>query len=408
MRQTFDKFEGLKKSMNILWIYNLPLLPEAGGTERITSLVSKGLALRGYRCLGMLVFNQQTGGVTYDSESVANLYAFLYEYQIDIVINQIAYDKWLLNLFLKKGGERWCRERGRIISCLHFDPKNPSLLFMLNGKTDKTLKDRLDILKAVLFCKYYERKQQKREGETYNYIYDHSDKMVVLSFTHFFYLRQTMKRSEYGKLIAINNPLTFDDISTPEVIEQKKRVLLVCARMSEYHKRISLILKAWMSIQKKKEAHGWELKIVGTGPDLKQYKDFVSNHHLSNVRFEGQLSPEPYYCEASILLLTSSAEGWGLTITEGLQRGVVPVVMNSSTVFSEIIQNGYNGYITPNNKTKEFENKVLQLMSEPSVLHQMQLNALESAKKFSLDSIINEWEKILQIDKKVNNMNTVD
>lgn len=29
--------------MTILWIYNMPLVPEAGGTERITSLVAKGL-----------------------------------------------------------------------------------------------------------------------------------------------------------------------------------------------------------------------------------------------------------------------------------------------------------------------------------------------------------------------------
>lgn len=27
--------------MTLLWIYNLPLKPESGGTERITSLVAK-------------------------------------------------------------------------------------------------------------------------------------------------------------------------------------------------------------------------------------------------------------------------------------------------------------------------------------------------------------------------------
>jgi len=385
--------------MNILWIYNLPLIPEAGGTERITSLISKGLALRGYRCLGMLVFNQQTGGVTYNSESVENLYAFLCEHQIDIVINQIAYDKWLLDIFLKKGGEQWYRERGHILSCLHFDPKNPSLLFMLNGKMNKTLQDRLGILKAVTFYKYYELKQQKREGEIYNYIYDHSDWFIALSSTHFPYLHKIMKRSEYSKLIAINNPLTFDNISTPEVIEHKKKIVLICARMSEYHKRISLILKAWMIIQTRKESYGWELKIVGTGPDLQRYKDFVSIHHLSNVRFEGQQSPEPYYCEASILLLTSSAEGWGLAITEGLQRGVVPVVMNSCSVFNEIVRNGYNGYLTPDKDLTVFSDRILQLMSDSSLLRQMQLNALESAKNFSLDNTMGKWEKMIKYFK---------
>ena len=94
------------------------------------------------------------------------------------------------------------------------------------------------------------------------------------------------------------------------MLEKKKNVVLVCARMSEYHKRISIILKAWMAICKRKEVNGWTLKMVGVGPDLQRYKDFVSTNCIPNVRFEGQQSSEPYYNEASILLLTSSAEGY--------------------------------------------------------------------------------------------------
>ena len=385
--------------MNILWIYNLPLNPEIGGTERITSLVSRGLVQCGHKCFGILVFNEQTGNMTYESEPITNLYAFLCENQVDVVINQIAYAKWLLDTFLKNGGERWRQERGRIISCLHFDPKNPSLLYLLNSNTNKNIKDLLNILKATVLYKYYEYKQQKKEGGIYNYIYDNSDSFVALSSTHFPYLHKIMGRLEYDKLIAINNPLTFDDISMPDIFEDKKKVVLVCARMSEYHKRISIILKAWIAIQKRKEASEWTLEILGIGPDLQQYKDFVLTNQIPNVRFEGQQSPEPYYHEANILLLTSSAEGWGLTITEGLQRGVVPVVMNSCSVFSEIIQNGYNGYLTPDNNIKIFEKRILQLMTDPSTLRQMQLNALESAKNFSLDSTMGKWTKIIQFSE---------
>ena len=45
--------------MTLLWIYNLPLKPESGGTERITSLVAKGFSLRGYHCMDILVFDEQ-------------------------------------------------------------------------------------------------------------------------------------------------------------------------------------------------------------------------------------------------------------------------------------------------------------------------------------------------------------
>ncbi|WP_321020348.1 hypothetical protein [Bacteroides sp.] len=52
------------------------------------------------------------GSITYESEFITDLYSFLCKHQVDIVINQIAYDKWLLDVFLKKGGEQWHREKG--------------------------------------------------------------------------------------------------------------------------------------------------------------------------------------------------------------------------------------------------------------------------------------------------------
>ncbi len=379
--------------MNILWIYNQPLNPEAGGTERMTSLLAKGLCMRGHQCLGILVFEEDSKDIVYESEKITDLYVFLCKKQIDIVINQIAYSEWLLRSFLERGGQEWHQKGGKIISCLHFDPKNPSLYFLLNSKKDKSMVDRLHVMKALLLHKYYERKQQQNEGAIYNYIYEHSDWLVALSETHFPYLRKVMKQNDYSRLTAINNPLTFDDISTPDILQEKEKIVLVCSRMSEYHKRISLVLKAWKTIQR--VCKDWQLVILGDGPDLQSYKDYVTHNHLSNVRFEGQQSPESYYRKASILLLTSSAEGWGLTLTEGLQRGVVPVVMNSSVVFSEIIQNNYNGFLTPNNDVKAFCNKIVMLMSNPSLLKDMTLHALDSAKKFSLEDTMGKWGKIL-------------
>lgn len=134
------------------------------------------------------------------------------------------------------------------------------------------------------------------------------------------------------------------------------------------------------------------MKIVGEGSDLDYFKEYVRIRKISHLHFEGQQSPEPYYQEASLLLLTSSAEGWGLTITEGLQRGVVPVVMNSSPVFNEMIQNGIDGFITPNNDIKLFAEKIACLMTDAELRRKMQLAALKSAETFSLENTMDKWE----------------
>lgn len=93
--------------------------------------------------------------------------------------------------------------------------------------------------------------------------------------------------------------------------------------------------------------------------------------------------------------MTSDKEGWGLTLTESLQRGVVPVVMNSCPVFSEIIIDGENGFLTTNGNVKEFADKVRFLMKNPKILREMGKRALVSAKKFEIKETLKQWEKIL-------------
>ena len=90
---------------NILWIYNRPLNPEAGGTERITSLIRKGLSEAGHQCHDMLVVDPKTLEMSYNGESVTDLPAFLESRKIDVVINQDALSKKLLNCFLERGGK---------------------------------------------------------------------------------------------------------------------------------------------------------------------------------------------------------------------------------------------------------------------------------------------------------------
>lgn len=379
--------------MNILWIYYCPLIPEAGGTERMTWLIAKGLSKDGHNCLGMLVIGED-GNVLYNDQSVTDIYQFLKERQVDIVINQLAMDVWLLDTFLKKGGQRWHEEGGKIISCLHFDSKQTSTLYYFKSKRHKTLKDYIGIARAWLFYKHYDRIQANKAGRAYRWIYNNSDWYVTLSDSHNPYFKKVTKLDDYSKLITINNPLTFEDISNTDILASKKKVVLICARMNEYQKRISLALKAWQKLKKYKCSDGWILKIVGTGPDLSEYKRIVTDFRIPDVSFEGQKDPEPYYQEASVFMMTSGYEGWGLTLTESLQRGVVPVVMNTSPVFHDIIDNGYNGILTKDS-IFDFVTHIRVLMWDSQLLHEMQLNALKSASRFTLESTMQKWREII-------------
>ena len=376
----------------ILWLYNMPLVPEAGGTERITSLIRNGLLRRGYDCMKILVVNPETEKITYEGEQIHDLFEFLKKNNVDTIINQDGITNKVLNVFLNKGGLCWQREGGKIITCLHFDPDAPSVIKLFLSKKSKTLKDWFIITKLQLLSSYYQNQKDNQAGKLYNELYDKSDSFVCLSKTHFAYLHKVMKRTSYEKMVAINNPLTFDDISDISILYKKKKQVLIVARMDEFYKRISLALKAWGFLQDIKD---WRLVIVGDGPSLCDYKDYVQKNHLHNVCFKGRQTPETYYKDSSIFLMTSDKEGWGLTLTESLQRGVVPIVMDSCPVFSEIISDGVNGFLTPNNEIKKFADKVRLLMTNHDILYKMEKQALVSASKFNMDNTIKQWEKIL-------------
>jgi len=198
--------------MNILWIYDHPFNPEAGGTERLTKIISDGLKQRGHNCMAILVFDQvKRGNINYNGRVVRDLYCFLNEFEIDIVINQIAYAYWLLKDFYKFGGQKWHDEGGKVISCLHFDPKFPSISIpnLLVNWSKLNLFRKIKRLVRISLTPLYNWRERRFHRYSYAYVYKHSDFYVLLSNTHKSNFLKCSGLNCNKKLISIFNPLTF-------------------------------------------------------------------------------------------------------------------------------------------------------------------------------------------------------
>lgn len=383
--------------MNIVWIYNKSLNKNIGGTEKTTMLSIDMLNKLGHKSFAFIIINENERTFSYEDETISDIYTFLRENDIHIVINQLGYSTTLLKIFLESGGNKWKQEGGKVITYMHFDPKMPSNLEYFLSKEKKSITDCLVICKLFLFNRYYKNKEKNEYAHIYRYLYDNSDMYVTLSPTHFPYLESLLQLESYDKLYAINNTLTFDNISSPEILDQKEKTVLLVARLSETHKRISAAIKVWERISKKSKYNEWQFKIVGTGADMERYKRYVKKHNINRISFEGEQNPEPYYRSASIFLMTSPAEGWGLTITESLQRGVVPVIMNSSPVFSEIVENNVSGILVKDNNLREFCKAIERLMDDKKLRISIGKNGLERARLFSKENTSIKWEKLIDM-----------
>lgn len=380
--------------MNILFLYDSPLLPEKGGTERATKLVMDELARRGHTTIGLLHFNQDNPDEYFlNGERIPSLIDFLNEHHIDVVVNQIAFHYWLLKEFLAHGGQEWKDKGGKIISFMHFDPTGSKPLPIKGLLRDFGKKSFLAKIKRIAMILFYRpiliRRTKKTGQKSYRYIYDNSDAYVVMSPSYIEPFATKAGLQDTSKMHVITNMLTFPEIADKSIIKQKENKVVVVARMDEQQKRISTILKVWHSIDLK----DWTLQIIGTGKDADYYKEMVTKKHIRNVEFLGHQTPWPFYQKAKLFMMSSPREGWGLTITESMQNATVPIVLNTSAVFRDIVRDKVDGFL-PNNE-REMAERLTQLMSDNDLRNQMAEAALEGAARFTPEKVGEQWENLL-------------
>ena len=93
--------------------------------------------------------------------------------------------------------------------------------------------------------------------------------------------------------------------------------------------------------------------------------------------------------------MTSKMEGWGQTITEALQYGVVPIAFDTSASFHDIISNGMNGILVKESNLTGFVKAIFRLATDDMKWDKMSRCAIESVKKFKLEEITKKWENII-------------
>lgn len=372
-------------------MYDSPLLPENGGTERATQLVMDELARRGHTTIGLLHFNQDNPDEYFlNCKRVFSLVDFLNNSNVDVVVNQIAFHYWLLKEFLSHGGQEWKDKGGKIISVMHFDPAihYSPIKSYYRGFWKMDFVHKVKRIGYFFFIPKYRNLRRETLIKSYRYIYEHSDCYVVMSPSYVDSIQQLTSIKHMDKARVITNMLTFTEIADEDILDSKEKIVLVVARLDENQKRISTIIKIWKAVP---NHNGYILHIVGTGKDEAYYKQIASG--CKDIVFEGQQSPLAWYKKARIFMLTSPREGWGLTLTESLQNGVVPIVMNTSKVFGDIVNDGVDGFLA--NNEKEYASQLQRLLVDDGLREKMARAGLRNVIRFSGNSVGDRWEEAL-------------
>ena len=84
-----------------------------------------------------------------------------------------------------------------------------------------------------------------------------------------------------------------------------------------------------------------------------------------------------------------------MTLIESLNYGVVPIIFNSFAAASDIIKDNWNGRLINPFSIDEYVSALTAMMSSPNEMKNWREHAIESAKKYDINSIGNQWISIL-------------
>ena len=388
---------------NILFI--LSRYPAVGGgIEKVTTYLSNVLQKEGYRVSilsfsrenteenkyllpdkGIAVYNTPHGMDDVQNEkNIFYVNKVICDNKIDTVIFQDSYSRACDILYHLKKVHKLIVVEHNVPTAL-IDDKVAEF-------KETRISDRQSLIRKIMFpVIYFKNVMQVRNH--HRVMYAISDQYVVLSKSYI----NTVKRlactkDSQHKILAINNPVTIDIPNHIDLNNKAKEVLFVGRLVSQ--KGVDYLLNIWKKFIIREG--NWILRIVGDGPLRSKIEKRILDEHIKNIILEGnQKNVGKYYQRSSIVCVTSRYEGWPLVLVEAMTYGNVTLAFNSYNAVYDIIHNSENGFIINAFDENSYVDKLLVLTKDKNLRMKMAANAMESVKRFTMDSIVKQWEEII-------------
>lgn len=196
-------------------------------------------------------------------------------------------------------------------------------------------------------------------------------------------------------MFVLPNPLTYNPVCN---IPKKDNIILAAGRLDVWYiKGFDLLIEAWGQIAC--EYPDWKLQIAGTGGHKARthLEHIIDKCRVRNqVEFVGFChNMQELYKRASIFVLSSRHEGFGMVLTEAMSQGCACVACDFGGRQREIIEDKTQGLVCDNNSIDAIKNALIRFLSDKEYLKLCATNAIKRSAYYSLDNTMDRWETIL-------------
>ena len=140
------------------------------------------------------------------------------------------------------------------------------------------------------------------------------------------------------------------------------------------------------------------LDIYGEGNQREILEEIIIKYDLCNdVYLKGHiLNIHDILPQYDCYLMTSFQEGFPNALSEAMASGLPCVSYKCHDGFSELISDGYNGYLVTSNEEQKFVDRIEDLYTDPKLRKYIGQNAVEISSRYSIDGVLAIWEKCIQ------------
>lgn len=213
------------------------------------------------------------------------------------------------------------------------------------------------------------------------------DRLIVLSHSDVELFKQKMELNAE----CIYNPLTLEPKGLGNPIY---KTFLAVGRFSFRHKGFDILINAFAQFARTNP--DWKLDIVGEGPEEELYRSLIAEYKLEDrvVIYPFTKDIQQYYSKASVYVLSSRWEGFGLVLVEAMAHGL-PIVSSDVLVALELLKGKGVATFFENGSVEDLVAR-LHYMACDADLERMGRAAYNYSKLFDIHSTCKQWCELLQ------------
>lgn len=251
----------------------------------------------------------------------------------------------------------------------------------------------------------------------FNYLYDY---VTVLTNSDY-----EIVKNRFKKVSVMPNPLL---LQPNKIIPHKEDVVFAAGRLDGWHvKGFDVLIRAWARVNGqlkidngKLSSNGepWKLQIAGSGSEksLNYLKQLCKENGIEDsVEFLGfRKDVEKLYQEASVFVLSSRYEGFGMVLIEAMSQGCACVACDYKGRQREIMtpqrQSSKFDVQSSNNKVELCETGILcepddvealaeamkKMIMDEEYRESVRAKAIERSKYYSIENTMDRWEALLK------------